>query len=204
MAVGQQLPVVGWLYEEDAKCLKDTGSARIYEVEQAFLLMRKPAHEALARQSDAMAAIAAAQWLPNSVPVPQNTAQAELMAKLGMAWLRLHASERLKQSAAASDVLAERQRQIGAEGYAPEHDDEHVNGEIAAMAAFYAMPDGARDWPATETGYGETFGEAIKPDCWDAKTGDRRRELVKAGALILAEIERLDRAAAAANAAGGV
>jgi hypothetical protein len=96
---------------------------------------------------------------------------------------------------AAQDVLAERQRQVNAEGYEPEHDDEHVNGEIGAMAAFYAMPDGARDWPATETGYGETFGEAIKPEGWEGKTGDRRRELVKAGALILAEIERLDRAA---------
>lgn len=98
-------------------------------------------------------------------------------------------------SRAARDVLAERARQISAEGYTPEHDDQHVNGEIAAMAAFYAMPDGARDWPATETGYGKTFGEAIKPDCWNAKTGYRRRELIKAGALVLAEIERLDRAA---------
>jgi len=100
---------------------------------------------------------------------------------------------------AAFDVLAERRRQIGVEGWTPEHDDGHVLGEIAAMAAFYAMPDGAREWDASGTGYGDTFGEAIRPDGWDAKTGDRRRELVKAGALILAEIERLDRAALAAK-----
>lgn len=98
-------------------------------------------------------------------------------------------------SEAACDVIAERHRQVSSEGWTPEHDDEHVNDEIAAMAAFYAMPPGARDWPASETGYGDTLGEAIKPDGWDDKAGDRRRELVKAGALIIAEIERLDRAA---------
>lgn len=43
------------------------------------------------------------------------------------------------------------------------------------------------------SGYGETLGAAMLPDGWKATTGDRRRELVKAGALILAEIERIDR-----------
>lgn len=95
---------------------------------------------------------------------------------------------------AAHDVLAERRRQVDAEGWSTEHDDSHVNDEIAALACFYAMPPGAREWPATETGYGSTLGEAIVPNGWTPKVGDRRQELVKAGALILAEIERLDRA----------
>ena len=100
------------------------------------------------------------------------------------------------ENAAARDILVERRRQVETEGYDLVHDDEHACGEIAAYAAFYAMPPAARDWPATETGYGETFGEAIVPADWKVpKEGDRRRELVKAGALILAEIERLDRAA---------
>lgn len=95
---------------------------------------------------------------------------------------------------ATRDVLAERQRQIEKD-WTPEHDDEHVSEEIAAYAALYAMPPAVREWPAEETGYGETWGEAIKPYCWaPPKLGDRRAELVKAGALILAEIERLDRA----------
>jgi DNA polymerase III epsilon subunit-like protein len=99
-------------------------------------------------------------------------------------------------TAAASDVLAERRRQIEAEGYDPENDDAHVLGEIGAYAAYYAMPPGVREWPATETGYADTFGEAIVPDGWTPpRPGDRRRELVKAGALILAEIERIDRSA---------
>lgn len=86
---------------------------------------------------------------------------------------------------AARDVLAERQRQISAEGWTPEHDDEHDVGELSQAAAFYAM-------------YGLSFerGRVVWP--WDEswlKPGSRRRNLVKAGALILAEIERLDRAA---------
>lgn len=100
---------------------------------------------------------------------------------------------------AARDVLAERRRQVEAEGYDQEHDDAHPNEEIAAYAALYAMPPTARDWPASETGYGETFGAALCPVDWTPKFGDRRRELVKAAALLLAEIERIDRAAESGN-----
>lgn len=99
-------------------------------------------------------------------------------------------------SRAALDCIAERQRQLDVECWSTEHDDGHVNDEIAALACFYAMPPGAREWPATETGYGSTVGEAIVPEGWEPKAGERRQELVKAGALIFAEIERLDRAAA--------
>lgn len=98
---------------------------------------------------------------------------------------------------AARDVLAERQRQITAEGNAPAHDDEHVNDEIAAMACYYVMPPGAREWSGPD-GYGATLGDAIRPEGWDAKDCDRRRELVKGAALALAELERLDRADARA------
>jgi len=78
---------------------------------------------------------------------------------------------------AAQDVLVERERQKAAEGWTPEHDDEHANGSIALAAAAYA------------SGY-----EWIWP--WDGtwwKPKSPRRDLVRAGALILAEIERLDR-----------
>ncbi|WP_411387905.1 hypothetical protein [Pseudomonas aeruginosa] len=97
------------------------------------------------------------------------------------------------------DVQAERRRQIEAEGWTPEHDDEHACDEIAAFACFYAMPPAARDWDASSTGYGDTLGEAILPEGWEPKTGDRRRDLVKACALALAEIERLDRAGISQN-----
>ncbi|MBF5006890.1 hypothetical protein [Diaphorobacter caeni] len=96
-------------------------------------------------------------------------------------------------SQAARDVVAERQRQISVKGWTSENDDEHVNDEIAALTCFYAMPEGVREWSAAETGYGDTWGDAIVPLGWDVDTGDRRRELVKSAALSLAEIERLDR-----------
>jgi hypothetical protein len=103
-------------------------------------------------------------------------------------------------SQAMRDVIAERKDQVTREGYTTEDDDAHVQGELGAYAAYYAMPPGAREWPATETGYGATWGEAIIPADWTPpKPGDRRRELVKAGALILADIERIDRADAPAT-----
>lgn len=78
-------------------------------------------------------------------------------------------------------IAGERRRQVDGEGYTPEHDDTHVNGELAISAARYACPPEQRDaieWP---------FGSC------DWKPGDRVRELMKAGALIAAEIDRLRR-----------
>ena len=117
----------------------------------------------------------------------------------GTEWLRSsiieYADKLPPASAATRDVIAERERQIKAEGYDLEHDDAHQNDEIAAYATFYAMPPAARDWPAEETGYGMTWGQAIIPADWGPpKACDRRQELVKAAALLVAEIERLDRA----------
>ncbi|AHN74712.1 hypothetical protein DA70_09780 [Pandoraea pnomenusa] len=124
---------------------------------------------------------------------------AELADVAARAALSADGGERKDATAAARDVLAERQRQVESEGWTFEHDDEHVNDEIAALAALYAMPQASRYWDASSTGYGDTLAEAMLPHGWVAKDGDRRRELVKAGALILAEIERIDRAAVAAE-----
>lgn len=110
-------------------------------------------------------------------------------------------SRPMQISQAVYDVVEERARQV-ALGWTPEHDDEHVNDEIAAFACYYLMPDGARDWDTSSTGYGATLGEAILPDGFPAAPGSsRRRDLVKAVALGIAEIERLDRAEAVAAAA---
>ncbi|MBG4399177.1 hypothetical protein I4940_00005 [Pseudomonas aeruginosa] len=86
------------------------------------------------------------------------------------------------------DVQAERRRQITAEGWTPEHDDEHDNGEMALAAASYAA-------------YAHTEPSGDLPFCWPWdkdwwKPSTARRDLVKACALALAEIERLDRATA--------
>ncbi|MGQ9945983.1 hypothetical protein [Pseudomonas aeruginosa] len=96
------------------------------------------------------------------------------------------------------DVQAERRRQVEAEGWTPEHDDEHDSGEIACAAVCYALPPAH---PARIEGALGRYGRDpnIWPwtrDWWKPAPNDRRRELIKAGAVVLAEIERLDRAAA--------
>lgn len=94
-------------------------------------------------------------------------------------------------SQAVLDVAAERRRQIEAEGWTPEHDDKHAEG-LACAAACYAVGD-RRLMIA-----GDMADIEVWP--WDEswwKPTNRRRDLVKAAALILAEIERLDRVVAA-------
>ncbi|WP_179364135.1 hypothetical protein [Pseudomonas aeruginosa] len=82
------------------------------------------------------------------------------------------------------DVQAERRRQVEAEGWTPEHDDLYCAAELPRAAAAYIL-NGANDeapaiWP-------------FSAKWW--KPRDARSNYVRASALILAEIERLDRAA---------
>ncbi|EGQ7596255.1 hypothetical protein I6R01_004498 [Salmonella enterica subsp. enterica serovar Cerro] len=86
------------------------------------------------------------------------------------------------------DVIAERQRQQSVEGWTPEHDDEHCNGELAMAAVCYINDTGT-----VNRNGGKPWGWPWDASWWKPDT--RRRNLVKAGALILAEIERIDRAA---------
>ncbi|HBO5047556.1 hypothetical protein [Pseudomonas aeruginosa] len=91
------------------------------------------------------------------------------------------------------DVQAERRRQIEAEGWTPEHDDEHADGQMAQAAGCYALHAGGigTDWPDGLQNGAALFWPWYK-DSWKPTTP--RRDLVKACALALAEIERLDRA----------
>ncbi|MDK2126466.1 hypothetical protein [Parachitinimonas caeni] len=89
------------------------------------------------------------------------------------------------------DIQIDRSLQIELMGYDAENDDRHTNGEIAVLAALYAMPERFRDIATGQ--YEETITERLLPKGWRLALGDRRRELVKAAALIVAEIERLDR-----------
>lgn len=92
---------------------------------------------------------------------------------------------------ALEDVAAERFRQVEVEGWTADHDDTHGAAQMGYAAAAYVLsaaghygPDRARwvpgFWP------------------WDRhwwKPRSPREDLVRAAALIVAEIERLDRAA---------
>lgn len=89
-----------------------------------------------------------------------------------------------EKPSAWGDVLAERQRQISEEGWTPTHDDEHPDGSLARAGACYVLAAvgltaiGVSLWP-----WGKKW--------WKPKGA--RRDLVRAAALILAEIERMDR-----------
>lgn len=87
-------------------------------------------------------------------------------------------------------IADERIRQMAVEGWTAAHDDTHQCDEMAWAAVCYAYPEGYKDldydcipndWPWRDD-----------PTSW--KPGPTRiRDLVKAGALIAAEIDRLQR-----------
>jgi len=92
-----------------------------------------------------------------------------------------------------ADVVAERQRQIEKEGYTPEHDDEHdSDNALARAASCYALAGLGGNGPFWITHL--QTPQQVWPYRWEWKPADRRRNLVKAAALLLAEIERMDRA----------
>lgn len=96
-------------------------------------------------------------------------------------------------------IAAERERQVEVLGWTSEHDLEHDQQELAWAAVHYAAPDPeAYVTPevrktnyAKEGTYDPVFPESWDPE-WDKKGRDGRiRDLVKAGALAAAEIDRL-------------
>lgn len=92
------------------------------------------------------------------------------------------------------DIGEERARQRNVEKWSTAHDDAHGDGSMAKAAACYLL--GATSLPGTIGG--KAYRKIIWPRSWAIrwwKPKGRRRDLVRAGALIVAEIERLDRAA---------
>lgn len=108
-------------------------------------------------------------------------------------------------SRAIEDVINERRRQIEVEDFDASYDDMATKGQLAAAAATYAysttLSDRHRQYVSGiySIENSATLRE-LWPPSWDKiwwKPTDRRRDLVKAAALLIAEIERLDRAALA-------
>ncbi|RBO54685.1 hypothetical protein DSD19_04730 [Rhodovulum sp. BSW8] len=99
------------------------------------------------------------------------------------------------QTNGVAAIADERRRQIEVEGWTPEHDDAHDEFEMSLAAAAYAVsgtlgPSALLD-QATQDAIRKTWpfqAHLFRP------TGGRK-DLVRAGALIAAEIDRLDRAA---------
>ena len=87
-------------------------------------------------------------------------------------------------------IAAERNRQQAVEGWTPEHDAEHAGESLAVAACCYALPQSMRRYRLAAD---VLSVPTLWP--WDSQTwkpGDRVRELAKAGALIAAEIDRLN------------
>jgi len=112
----------------------------------------------------------------------------------------------------AEMIAAERQRQIDVEGYTPEHDDEYTGHKLAMAAVCYAAPYPvffrytsvdlvafSDPWPEIWDQRGDTRhrsddGDERLLDADEIPLDERIKDLVKAGALVAAEIDRLQRA----------
>ena len=96
---------------------------------------------------------------------------------------RLSADELAIQEQVFGDVMAERRAHLTREGSSPDHEDNHHPGELSRAGAAYALmafsPNKASGPKTTE------------------------RDLVRAAALIIAEVEALRRKALKVQAASG-
>lgn len=103
----------------------------------------------------------------------------------------------------AEMIAAERQRQKSGEGWTSAHDEQHAKGELVDAAICYATNTDAHDGFVRT---GDTEYDYFAPlwpwsDSWDKRSKhDQLRSLTIAGALIAAEIDRLQRVADASSA----
>lgn len=184
-----------WPYEHDADAAFDTGArAQRLTVAQAIrdmeLTISEPSAARKLALEEAAQAVEALKGRSRSPQVLQGFGDARREAAAAIRALSSpdHADAGKVETSAARDVLAERRRQIEEEGWTAKRDDKYKAGELAKAAACYA--------------YGYRLAATYWP--WDLswwKPSNRRRDLVKAGALIIAEIERLDRLSAPSEGA---
>jgi len=121
------------------------------------------------------------------------------------AGLSLVPSEGVEVSQAAKDVLEERRQQLTREGWSHKHDDKYTEGELVRGAVSYALnaigqPDYVEALELID-GHAKAHRQVLVPRHWPWsrrwwKPKDPRADLVRANALLVAEIERLDREAA--------
>lgn len=92
-------------------------------------------------------------------------------------------------------IKQERERQISEEGYDANHDDEHDLGELGLAAALYALPYDAQQGgqPLITQDDFINLHIVLETGCefYVKPEPNKLRRMVKAGALIAAEIDRL-------------
>ncbi|MFC7515049.1 hypothetical protein ACFQUU_08540 [Herbaspirillum sp. GCM10030257] len=141
-------------------------------------------------------------------------AHREWVLKFALALLRqsqpVHSDAKDAERPVIREIAAERERQVSAEGWSETHDDEHGDDSLLMAAICYAMPTELRQPVKPQhvvVGRVSTpYAVPIWwPESWCAtwwKPKDRRRDLIRSTALIVAEIERIDRAAIATATQG--
>lgn len=90
-------------------------------------------------------------------------------------------------------IALERKRQVEEECWTLQHDDGHIGDQLALAASVYALPAGRRSYRNHLLPENWPFDASY----WRPSPGNRIKELVKAGALIAAEIDRLKRKSSA-------
>jgi len=93
------------------------------------------------------------------------------------------------ESPAIALIAAERKRQITEGGFTTESDMEiNSRGQLAAAAACYALPK-TPEWTITNS---EIFSKLWPWDIdWWKPSQDRKRDIIKACALLVAEYDRI-------------
>lgn len=96
------------------------------------------------------------------------------------------------------EIEKERHRQVEVEGYTPAHDDEHDRGQLAQASASYVLLHASKQRVTGDRMIHILRGASESAWPWninERRSTVDRRTLVIAAALLVAEIERLDRAA---------
>lgn len=97
------------------------------------------------------------------------------------------ADQQNAESVAERMILGARGFQVQIKGYTPEHDERHANGELLRAALCYLTLPELR----VESGNGLPLGWPWGSQAW--QPGEPRENLVRGGALAMAERERLQR-----------
>ena len=113
----------------------------------------------------------------------------------GHSFYRVKLGETEKPKTGAQLITLERERQLKVLGWSPDHDDKHTDQQLAKAADSYLATVTSPDEEGDETGKSRPTHDWP----WDKKewkpSDNPIRNLVKAGALIAAEIDRLQRKA---------
>jgi hypothetical protein len=134
------------------------------------------------------------------------------------AWNRRAAIPSEQGEAVLAEVAAERRKQVEKHGWSSEHDDTHTDGSLALAAIAYVMPERLYrmveyaagphfldPWPDSwadgydrryEMGERRTNPGNMPPDPATYTVAERRKLLIKGLAMLVAEVERIDRASA--------